>query len=219
MTLDSLSKQKSDRVILTCKQGIPYLFGYKQGDFYTNCCGLFWLKGNFWDHFNTMKTQSKINSSEKPKQQYIVENFDHVSHLCCLVNPSSKPSRKSRQFIWTLSKAIRNFRSPVNSINQTITTLWKAQSSHAVHQLLVFARLTEKHKCTLSWSRSHFFKILMLGFPVVKSLVINGSRLKGGCFLFLFHSCSCWFYSSYSQINAVCQHFYDYLKLGGIAMS
>ena len=55
-----------------------------------------------------MKTQRKIDSSEKPKQQYIVENFDQVSRLCCLVNLSSKPFRKSRQSGLEIKKIFRS---------------------------------------------------------------------------------------------------------------
>ena len=39
-----------------------------------NLCGLFWLKGDFCEHYkyNTVKKWGKIDSSKKNKQQFIV---------------------------------------------------------------------------------------------------------------------------------------------------
>ena len=94
-----------------------------------NLCVLFWLRGDFCEHFkrNTMKKWGKIDSSKKTKQQYLLfKTFFYVSRLCRLVNPLSKLSRKWRQSAQTLSTTIRNFRLPVKSVNQRVKMLWKS---------------------------------------------------------------------------------------------
>ena len=85
----------------------------------TNCCSLFWLKGDFCENFkhNKMKKWGKIDSCEESKQQLLKTLISKPFIL--FSQPVEKTIQKIKATCLNTSKAIRNFSSPVQSIFYT----------------------------------------------------------------------------------------------------